>query len=104
MWSYWFSRFRCLLTGHPGVVREWEWLGTDPQWKERHDAWMCIRCGKEFLAIPPNTTSYISARPHMDSRLVDYVNHAIDEHGIASVRVRATGDLSELQPRSIDRT
>lgn len=101
MWSYWFSRLRCVIGGHPGVVREWEWLGTDPQWKERQDAWMCIQCGKEFFSVPKGVTSYISARPHMDTRLVDHVNHAIDTHGIGAVRVRATGDLTELQERPV---
>lgn len=98
--SQWFNRIRCLITSHPGVVREWEWLGTNPQWKERQDMWTCIRCGKEFTTVPTGATSYISSRPHMDRHVVDFVNTVVEEHGIESVRVRALGDISTAPPRN----
>lgn len=96
----WISRVRCWITGHPGVFREWEWRPTAAQWKEREDAWTCIRCAKEMHTIPAGVTSYVVARPFMDSRVVDYVNEAVESHGAESVRVRASGDLATLRPRT----
>lgn len=93
-----FNTLHCLISGHPGVFREWEWQASHPQWKEREDMWTCIRCGKELLTIPDNATSYIVARPHMDGTIIDYVNHAIEQHGTDRVRIRA-GDPITRKPR-----
>lgn len=104
--KYWtsvdmWSRFLCFLVGHPGIVRQWEWISTNPQWIERQDAWMCIRCGKEFITDIPNVAKYRSARPHMDQHLVAFVNRAIDASD-NPIRVRAVHDSLDLQLQSTD--
>jgi len=97
MWS-WVKWMGCLLTGHPGVYREWEWRPTLSQWREREDAWTCIRCERDIVTPSPKIPTYIIARPYMDSRLIELVNMCVDEHGADRLRVRG-GDPATRQPR-----
>lgn len=94
----WWQRWYCRMTGHPGVFREWEWKPTHPQWRERQDAWTCIRCRAEVPSVPLGSIEYFVARPLMDSRLIDQINHAVEQYGTESVRIRA-GNPDTRQPR-----
>jgi hypothetical protein len=89
---------QCRVTGHPGVFRQWEWKPAAPQWREREDAWTCIRCDAEFPSIPLGATSYIVARPYMDATVITQINRAVESYGDQAVRVRA-GDPNTRQPR-----
>jgi len=98
--SLW-RRWQCGILGHPGVFREWEWKPAVPQWKEREDAWTCIRCQSEFPSIPLGATSYIVARPVMDNNLIPHINEAVETYGEQAVRIRG-GDpeTRRLRPTS----
>jgi hypothetical protein len=100
MWlSTWFKRCQCFVYGHPGVFREWEWRPTTAHWREREDAWTCIRCERDIVTPPPSIPTYIVARPYMDTRVIELVNACSDEYGVDRLRVRG-GDPSTRQPRS----
>jgi hypothetical protein len=98
IWS-WIKRFRCLLRGHPGVFREWEWRPTRAMWRERDDAWTCIFCEHEVINPPDTIPTYRVARPQLTPALVGVLNGVIDRHGVEQVRVRG-GDPSTRVPRS----
>lgn len=94
-----FRHLQCMLFGHPGVFREWEWKPTAPLWKERQDAWTCIRCQSELIDIPVGKPSYMVTRPIMNATIIEHINKAVDEHGASSVRIRS-GDPSILYSRT----
>lgn len=94
----WWRRVQCRMTGHPGVFREWEWKPTRPQWQERDDAWICVRCGTELPAIPLGATTYLVARPVLDAGVITQINQAVEAYGPDAVRIRA-GDPATRQPR-----
>jgi len=92
------QRLQCKIFGHPGVFREWEWKANHPQWKEREDAWTCIRCLSELEQLPLGVLSYFVSRPLMDRGVIDRINAAIEMYGANAVRVRA-GDPKTRQLR-----
>ena len=84
----WFKWMQHLIAGHPGVYREWEWRPAAGQWRERDDAWTCIRCACEIVHPAPKIPTYCVSRPYMESRLIDLINQCVDEHGADRLRVR----------------
>lgn len=93
-----FRRVQCKFFGHPGVFREWEWKPASPQWKERDDAWTCIRCRSDLLKVPHRAISYIVARPFLDAAVIEHINKAVDTYGESFVRIRS-GDPSTRHSR-----
>lgn len=94
-----FRYLQCMLFGHSGVFREWEWKPTAPQWQERQDAWTCIRCRAELSEIPSGKPSYMVARPILDATVIEHINKVVDEYGESSVRIRS-GDPSTRHSRT----
>lgn len=85
----WWTRLRCRVFGHTGVFRQWEWKPTHPQWKERTDAWTCVRCGEDVLTGAETLPQFHAPRPYLSPEVIEYVNLAITEYGDEAVRIRA---------------
>lgn len=92
-------RLQCRLFGHPGVFREWEWRPTSPEWKERDDAWTCIRCRGEMSEVPAGSTSYLVARPALVPSLIGHVNTMVERFGVERIRIRG-GDVESRRVRA----
>lgn len=60
-----------------------------PHWREREDMWTCLRCRADLPAIPLGRTSYMVARPYMETRVISEINAAVDRYGAERVRIRA---------------
>lgn len=87
-----WNKLCCRIAGHPGVCREWEWLGTRPRWEERTDAWTCIRCQTDIPNPDSTLPRYATNRPHMPMEMVEMINASVDKFGPERVRIRAHGD------------
>ena len=95
----WVKRLRCVLRGHPGVFREWEWRPTRAMWRERDDVWTCISCEREVLNPDPSLPTYRVERPQLSPALVGILNGMIERHSVDTVRVRG-GDPATRVRRS----
>lgn len=84
----WMFKLLCRLAHHPGVYREWEWCGAAPQWRERTDAWTCIRCGDEFIAPPHRSELYRVPRPQLGRDVIEIINSLTDIDQIQPERIR----------------
>jgi hypothetical protein len=94
----WLRRMYCRVFGHSGFYREWEWSGRYPAWKERDDAWTCIRCHREVSSPREGAMLYRVPRPVLDPKVVEIINTLTDTEQIEPERIRIrAGDVNLRQ-------